>query len=199
MAAIDLSPDDAYRLFKVVLPCHEEFLVRVIDAYPRAENGLLGTLFLPLNSEMRQLELMMLHHIADFCLHIQRTFSQVPVLTAKFRSSVDLINRSLTEACPGMTEEARASMVCPEGDNAAEPDFTLVSNTHLWAAALVRILDELECRIDAEEDGDIIRYVTFTVNWIKTTLAGLLGVRVLAGEALHFAANTLYLSRYTME
>ncbi|KAK7019809.1 hypothetical protein VNI00_017898 [Paramarasmius palmivorus] len=199
MATVELSPEDAYRLFKVVLPCHEEFFVRVVDAYPRLESGLLGTLFVPLNEGMRQLELMMLYHLADFCLHIQRKFAQQPVLTARFKANVELLNRSLDDVCPDMNTEYRASVLSSESGTVAESDFTLVSNTHLWAAALVRAQDELDFRLDEEEEEDIIRYVTFTVNWIRTTLGELLGVRVLSGDALEFAASTLYLSRYTPE
>ncbi|KAK7033691.1 hypothetical protein VNI00_012691 [Paramarasmius palmivorus] len=186
-----IQPERAYLVFEVLLPCHQEFFSRVVESYPRTSNGLIDGIRRGVTD--RELELMLLRNLADFPIHVQRKEPRETLLNARFRANVDLLSQSILEAVPYLDEQEAQDLRCPPGDAAAEQSFNGVSNTHLWAAEVSRIISDLSAARPLSPD--LVISHRLTMQWLQTVVAPHLQVRPISGENLNVAVNTLYLSR----
>ncbi|KAK7036600.1 hypothetical protein VNI00_011533 [Paramarasmius palmivorus] len=180
-----IQEDRAFTVFQVLIPCHQEFFCRLVERFPRTENGLLGGIDMG-NGDMREMDLMLLRNIADFPIHIQRKEPEEKLLTARFKASVNLLARSIDETTPDMDSEDRSTIDCPPGEDAEEQDFSGVSDSSLWAGEVLRIRSDMTAK---NIPTDLMAYLVFTQNWMHTSVVSLLGIQPMTGPSVQFAAN----------
>ncbi|KAK7032069.1 hypothetical protein VNI00_013438 [Paramarasmius palmivorus] len=178
-------------LLEVLLPCHMELFNRIVDLYPRSEQGTLVSLRGSKGeSGAGQLELLLLRKYADFPISCQRLLPGLPLLTTTFRKNVCLVDASFGSKWfeSSMQSYAMSLSPCPGGEPAAELDMSGISTSRLWAADMIRLEGQTLCA--KEERGDLMEtlYDQCTLVWIRGDLAKLLGVEVVSGRELYARA-----------
>ncbi|KAK7019649.1 hypothetical protein VNI00_018034 [Paramarasmius palmivorus] len=192
MASREVRLLQAHIAFNIVVPCHAEFFNRVIEAFPKNSDGLLGTLDINFGVQRRRQELLMLRNIADFPLRIQAGCPAVNVLSRQFCSSVELLIDSIRDAFEGdPSQESMASLLdIPPFGFRDDVNFSGISTSQLFAAEMVRMANELSIRYQLRLEPELYRYYACTMHWLRTKLAELLGIQVLTGAELRASARS---------
>ncbi|KAK7030437.1 hypothetical protein VNI00_014008 [Paramarasmius palmivorus] len=174
-------------------PCHQELFNRVIDAYARTPDGFLVTL-VDKGEALQLLELIVLRRLVDFPMQMERRFPRISFLLPKTRSNIRLIVRTIKHLLP-QKSHLFDSMDCPLGHfHVANQrlDLSDVPLNQLWAVEVLRLKGMLNRPGRARTNTFAVRYDKYTLQWLQTRLAQLLGVDVLEGKQLNDAVDSLY-------
>ncbi|KAK7032451.1 hypothetical protein VNI00_013009 [Paramarasmius palmivorus] len=185
-----LSEQRLASLIAISSPCHQEFLNRVIDAYPRAPDGLLETLCNG-GEGLRLLELAILRKLADYLINMERKIPQLSFITPRTRANVRLIINTMKKLIPGH-DVLFDAMDCPSSQPFQEVqhvvDLSDVPLHQLWATEFIRI----HSSFSHFRHPVSMRYDRYEANWLQTRLPQFLGIDALSGQGLIDAANDLY-------
>ncbi|KAK7022005.1 hypothetical protein VNI00_017107 [Paramarasmius palmivorus] len=181
-------------LMRVSVPVHQEFFCRLVEAYPRVGDGLLGSIRGADNNRALQLEMFLLRNFAEFPIHIQKRYSNIAMLTERFRRNVKVVLDTLATVIEGDTMRTYITGLaeCPHGENAAERDLTSISTARLWSVEAIRLEGYLMFERDTQVDPMSALYDTYTLNWLRGGLATFLGVPVLHGLMLVHSADSVF-------
>ncbi|KAK7023600.1 hypothetical protein VNI00_016639 [Paramarasmius palmivorus] len=195
MSNLPPTVEELETLFHVSVPLHQEFFNRLVEAYPRAGNGHLGSIRGAAgNARAFQLEMFLLRNFAEFPIHFQRVHPSVPLLTTRFRRNVATVIDTLGSVVQDDFTRARvcALSACPSGEHAPERDLSAVSTSRLWAVEVVRLQGAMTFEADVHADVMAALYDTYTFNWLTNGVAVHLGVQVVHGAQLIDRANSVY-------
>ncbi|KAK7021320.1 hypothetical protein VNI00_017422 [Paramarasmius palmivorus] len=175
------------------VPLLQELFNRVVDAYPRGSNGFLGPIQPGSSPEDAKLELIALHNLATFPLDYQRFTSDRPVLTERFRKNLKLVIDSLLSLLAGDTESEsiRRRLECPPGGSVPERDLSVATTTQLWAVQVHRLVGSLKTQLDVGAGLVQGQFDVYTLYWMYTTLADMLGVDIEAGVSIQHHVDRL--------
>ncbi|KAK7020641.1 hypothetical protein VNI00_017679 [Paramarasmius palmivorus] len=186
MAEPYLTAEDREILFKASLPSHQEFFCRVVESYPRHEDGTLATLSGATEPRALQLEMFMLRNLAEFPVQYQRSFCSRALLTARFRMCIQLVVDTISKS---ITDDFTRGIVvplmqAPAGENAAEEDLSELGFTDLWAVEGARLVSYTRSQRQARLPFSLRRYDACTYEWLRGGLAQFLGVTPLSEAAM---------------
>ncbi|KAK7041969.1 hypothetical protein VNI00_008951 [Paramarasmius palmivorus] len=181
-------------LIRVSVPVHQEFFNRLVEAYPREDTNILGSVRGSVNNRARQLEMFLLRNFAEFPIHFQKRYPDIPLLTDRFRRNVGIVLDTLGSVIEG---EAMRSYItglarCPAGECCLDRDMSNISTARLWAVEMVRLEGYLIFERDTRVDPMATLYDTYTLNWLRGGLADFLGVQAIQGVQLVDTANSVF-------
>ncbi|KAK7035553.1 hypothetical protein VNI00_011846 [Paramarasmius palmivorus] len=192
--AQSMSDSDFHMLLSASVPVHQEFFCRLVESYPRMQNGLLGSIRGVQNNRAKQMEMFLLRNFAEFPIHFQKRYPDVAILTERFRRNVNTVLESLGAAIEG--DQLRMYITrlaeCPPGESTTERDLSSISISRLWAVEVVRLQGYLLLDRDSQVDPMSTLYDTYTLNWLVGALARFLGVQVVHGANLVESANSVF-------
>ncbi|KAK7027397.1 hypothetical protein VNI00_015233 [Paramarasmius palmivorus] len=206
------SADQWAAFLETAVPVHIEFFNRVIDAYPRRENGLLDTLLSNPDTGTRELEMFVLRNMAvqkpqlqhkpprmtlffqEFPITVQRNRPSIPILTGRFRSNIRLIIDSMLSLPTTRHETADIinTIRCPDGPNADAHGIHMnnYTNQQLWAAEHARVNSRVASANSIRYGSDSLEIDLVTREWLRTAVRGLLGLREMSDEDIEAEADT---------
>ncbi|KAK7027394.1 hypothetical protein VNI00_015230 [Paramarasmius palmivorus] len=195
MSELPPNAQELETLFHISIPIHQEFFNRLVEAYPRQNNGRLGSIRGAFgNTRAFQLELLLLRNFAEFPIHFQRVHSSVPLLSTRFRRNVAIVLDTLGSAVEDEFIRGRVCglAACPPGESAPERDLSAISTSRLWAVEVVRLQGAMSFEGDVHADIMAALYDTYTLNWLLNGVALHLGVQVVHGAQLLDSANSVF-------
>ncbi|KAK7049482.1 hypothetical protein VNI00_005513 [Paramarasmius palmivorus] len=190
---MSLSSEEKAFLETYHVPLLEEFFNRVVDAYPRGSNGLLGTLDPASGPVDAKLELVALHNLATFPLDYQRFTADKPILTARFRRNLKLVIDTVHSYLGDDPESnaIRRRLECPPGEPAPERDLSVATITQLWAVQVHRLVGTLKTQLDVGSGLVQCQFDVHTLYWLYTSLAEMLGVDIEPGVSVRYHVDRL--------
>ncbi|KAK7035555.1 hypothetical protein VNI00_011848 [Paramarasmius palmivorus] len=160
----------------VSIPAHQEHFNRVIEAYPRANSTLLGSLSGNADRDSMERELFVLRNLAEFPIAMQRNTPEIPLLTQRFRKNVELVIDTISSILPPgpHVEDVKEAMRCPPGANATERNLADIDTVLLWCAEITRLKSCL--RNPRGRGYEAVPIDTATYLWMRAEIAPMFGI-----------------------
>ncbi|KAK7021322.1 hypothetical protein VNI00_017424 [Paramarasmius palmivorus] len=183
---MSVSGVDKGTLFEVVLPCHQEFFCRIVEAYPRE-----GDLLRSVDSSKRPYdlfeELFLLRNIGEFPIRVQMMECERPMLTARFRRCMTAIVNTLVSVIEDTSARAlvASALDCPAGVCGPDKDFSCMSTQQLWCVEVARLENFVLAYGETGPELVLAKRDIETLEWLRGSVAGCLGVEVLSGSDLY--------------
>ncbi|KAK7049465.1 hypothetical protein VNI00_005496 [Paramarasmius palmivorus] len=192
-SAVLVSVRERKIIFNALCPSFQEFFNRLVEAYPRTSDGLLGSLSGSWNPQYRQFELLLLRTLADFPIRLQRCFPEKALLSLRFRNNVELVLSTFNGlVADGFTRLVLNSlMACPPAYVGFPRDLSCVTNAQLWAVVAGRMQTGLFWPDQTGMAHTTTYFDRSALDWLRSGIAFYLRIEVLSGNELFACAESV--------